>query len=187
MLQKRSNPFEDYIQQGFAAIRAKTGAWLHWVNPAVRPIGLRGNMPVFAMVGSALYDIGGWTNENNAVHRAVGIELKASTKFKQNIPIIKPESKGSGVQYHQLEALAALHRDGGIAGLVWNNGGVIGYASGEVLAAAFYDYETSRVCEEMKRPITKGVRSLSWQKFATVEGTNHESWWLEGFHKPRGD
>ena len=186
MLRKRSNEFENYIQTGFAAIRQTTGAWLHWVNPPVCPIGMRGKMPIFAMVGSALYDIGGWTDNTKARHAAIGIELKESGKYKNSIPIIKPEGKGSGVQYHQLEALAALHRDGGLAGLVWSNGGIIGYANGEVLASAFYDYEVSRVCEERGKPVTLGVRSISWKKFATVHGNAPESWWLEGFHNPHG-
>jgi len=185
VLRRRSNEFENDVQEGFVAIREKTGAWLHWVNPPVTPCGVRGNMPIFAMTGTALYDLAGWTHQDFATPQSIGVELKQSSKYKASLPIIGPNKKGSGLQYHQLEGLAAMHREGHIAGLLWSNGGAIGVAKGEVLASAFYDYEVSRIAEEAGQRPTKGARSIRWDKFCMVIGEEPEAWYLECFHLPR--
>ena len=184
MLRKRANDFEDFVQRGFAAIREKTGAWLYWVNPPMVPTRFAGKCPLYAPTGSALYDIGGWTGPT-AVPQAIGFELKATGKFEKTLPIIAPGKKGGGLQYHQLEALAAMHRDGHMAGLLWNNAGIVGYCVGETLAAAFYDYEVSRASEEMNKKVQRGVRSLSWGKFTTVQADEPEAFYIEGFHNLR--
>lgn len=181
-MKARANQFENYIQTGFDAIREKTGAYLLWVNPPVVPCGIRGRMPVFAMSGSAPFDLGGWTNEKFAQPRAIGVELKETRDQKVSLPIIGPERQGSGLQYHQLEALSALHRDGHISGLLWCNGGIIGYLSGEALAAAHYDFEVSLEVQKMGKKLTQGARSIRWDKFKIVQGDDPEDWYVEGFH-----
>ena len=185
MLRKRNNEFEDYIQEGFAAIREQTGAWLLWVNPPVVCCGMRGKMPIFAMVGTAPYDVGGWAHGDYMEPRAIGVELKESRKYKSSLPIIGLEKKGSGLQYHQIEALAALHREGHYAGVLWNNGGAIGFASGDVVASAFYDYEVSRIAEENGQRPVKGSRSISWSQFSVVIGETPDAWFLENLYVPK--
>jgi hypothetical protein len=182
MLRRRSNEFENEIQEGFAAVREHTGAWLYWVNPPVVPCGVRGKMPVFAMTGPAMFDLGGWTHQDFSKTQAIGVELKSTKKYKSNLPIIGLDKKGSGLQYHQIEALAALHREGHIAGVLWNNGGSIGVLKGEAINAAFIDYMTSVTVEEAGGRPAKGSRSISWSKFNMVIGTGPEAWYLENFH-----
>lgn len=187
MLRRRSNHFENYAQEGFAAIRELTGTWLFWVNPPVVPCGTRGNMPIFAMTGTAMFDLGGWTHQDYAAEKqAIGVELKSTKRYKSNLPIIGLDKKGSGLQYHQIEALAALHREGHMAGVLWNNGGSIGVIKGEVINAAFIDYLTSVEVEKNGGRPAKGARSISWAKFSTVIGTSPEAWFLESFWKPKG-
>jgi hypothetical protein len=42
------------------------------------------------------------------------------------VPIVKPDKHASGIAYHQLAALALVARMGGMARIVWDNGGQIG-------------------------------------------------------------
>jgi len=182
-MRKRGNQFENWIQNGFAAIRRDTGAWLVWINPPVTPIGLKGKMPIFAMTGSALFDLGGWTNGARAEKAFIGVELKETRQFSPSMPIIRRDRKGSGLQHHQLEALAGLHRDGHLAGLLWSNGGIVGFCGGETLAAAYYEFETSLVTEDLGKTPQKGTRSISWQKFSPVLGDQPDDWYKEKLHK----
>jgi hypothetical protein len=185
MPRKRSNKFEDWIQNGFAEVRKTTGAWLVWINPPVTPIGLKGKMPIFAMTGSALFDLGGWTNGNRAAKAFIGVELKETRQHHPSLPIIRRDRKGSGLQHHQIEALAGLHRDGHIAGLLWSNGGIVGWCDGEVLAAAYYEFEVSLAAEDMGKAPKKGARSISWQKFSPVMGDKPEDWYMEKVHREK--
>ena len=74
--------------------------------------------------------------------------------------LIHPESKGAGLQYHQLETLAAVHRDGGLAYVLWRNGGMVGRLSGDKIAAAFFEYTVSLKMEDEGQVVKKGVRSI---------------------------
>ena len=185
MLRKRSNQFENWIQGGFAEVRRSTGAWLVWINPPVTPIGLKGKMPIFAMTGSALFDLGGWTNAERAEPAFIGVELKETRQYHSSLPIIRRDRKGSGLQHHQIEALAGLHRDGHIAGLLYSNGGIIGWCGGEVLAAAYYEFEVSIAAEEMGKPPKKGARSIKWSQFSPVVGDQPHSWYTEMVHREK--
>jgi hypothetical protein len=113
----------------------------------------------------------------------LGVELKETGHFHSSMPIIRRDRKGSGLQHHQIEALAALHRDGHIAGLLWNNGGIIGYCAGDVIAASYYEFEVSLKAEEMGKTPKKGARSISWQKFSPIHGDDPADWYLEQIHK----
>lgn len=184
-MRKRSNQFESFIQEGFAEIRKTSGAWLFWINPPVVNIGLKGKMPIFCMTGSALFDLAGWTHADRAAPRMIGVELKESGRFQTSLSIVKRGRQGSGLQHHQIEALAALHRDGHIAGLLWNNGGVIGFCDGETIASAYYNFEVGLRAEEMGKAPTKGAKSIRWEAFSPVHGDKPEDWYLEKVHKEK--
>jgi hypothetical protein len=49
----------------------------------------------------------------------VGAELKSTSKHEASLSIVKPKCDGSGLEFHQLDALALLARMGGIARVVW--------------------------------------------------------------------
>lgn len=165
--------FEQIIERTFPAIRAKTGAFLYWLYPKTRMVGMRGTMPCFAMVGRALFDVAGWLPKtitdhdgyDRKVNLAVGIEVKETSKLHSSMRIVGDDGSGSGLQAHQLEALAAVHRDGGIARLVWNNGGMVGMITGEQLAHIHFTYGVSVQAEKMRKVPSMGSRSIPWNQF----------------------
>lgn len=168
--------FEKEVEAHFPLIRKRTGAFLYRLYPPTRGAGMRGTMPVFVIVGRAVYDVAGWMRIDHdgpaGVAQSVGIELKASKQRHSSLPIVGEDGHGSGIQAHQLEALAALHRDGGIARILWNNGGVIGIMYGETIQKVFYDYGVSLAVERLGKKPALGSRSIKWGLFVTLPDFN---------------
>lgn len=164
--------FEKVVEETFPIIRKDHGYFLRWLYPPVRPVGTRGKCPVFVIVKSELYDIHGWSGKG----KAVGIEVKDNTSYHSSLPIVHPDSKGSGLQFHQLEALAALHRDGGESGILWRNGGLIGLLRGTSIENIFTDYMISLKVEEAGKTPARGTRSIGWDKFMPIPENNPEKW-----------
>lgn len=153
-------------------IRKKTKAFLFFLHPPMRCVGTRGTMPVFVQTGRALYDVAGWLPaiiDEQKVARAIGIELKATKQRHPSLRIVGADGSGAGVQAHQLEALASVHRDGGVSCLVWCNGGVVGVLDGSELAKAWYDYGVSLAVEKLGKVPAKGSRSIPWGLFRQVD------------------
>lgn len=174
--------FEKQFEAMFPIIRKKTGAFLHRLYPPVRGAGMRGTMPVFVIVGRATYDVGGWQplpvlfREGTKLAQAIGIELKANKQRHSSMPIIGKDGHGSGLQAHQLESLAALHRDGGVARVLWNNGGVIGVLEGPMIAKTFYDYGVSVEVEKLGKKPAFGSRSVRWDAFRSLPDFLDSPW-----------
>lgn len=176
-----ANHFEKEIEDLFPAIRKRTGAFLFRLYPPTRCVGMRGSMPVFVQTGRALFDVAGWLPAvfedlkklKNPAAITIGIELKSTTSAHTSLAIIGEDGRGSGLQAHQLEALAAVHRDGGIAKLVWNNGGIVGMLDGDGLEAAFFHYGVSLQAERARKNIAKGSRSISWKMFRVIGLSEH--------------
>jgi hypothetical protein len=132
-------------------------------------------MPIFTQVGRALYDVAGWIPveiDGRKVAQAIGIELKSTKQRHPSLPIISADGSGSGVQAHQLEALASIHRDGGIARLMWSNGGVIGVMDGDEIAHTFFSYGVSLAAEKAHKTPARGSRSVPWGLFREVDLVN---------------
>jgi hypothetical protein len=60
-----------------------------------------------------------------------------------------------------------LHLNGGMALLLWSNGGEIGIAFGDVLHLAKIQYDASLKAEKLKQTPAKGSRSILWGHFKT--------------------
>jgi hypothetical protein len=90
------------------------------------------------------------------------------------LPIVHPDAKsGDGVQYHQLEALALLAQMGGVARIVWNNGGEVGALTEAGILAAFTIYCASLESERRgKGKGAVGSRSIRWTSFKPVPWAN---------------
>lgn len=143
----------------------------------MRAAGMHGNIPCYVQVGKAPFDVGGFFYDSNAT--AIGFELKETAKRETSIAIVGPEKKGSGLQYHQLDALVDLHKGGGIVGMLWSNAGEIGFLSGEQLVAVKIAYDASLKAEAMNKTIAKGVRSIRWEMFKLVKyGVDDLPLWL---------
>lgn len=181
--------FEKRVESKFSLIRQRSKAFLFWLFPPTRCVGMRGTCPVHVIVGRALFDIAGWIptsgdffGEAEAVpplpsdQRAaitVGIEVKENGDWHTSMRIIAEDGSGSGLQAHQLEALAAVHRDGGIARVLWSNGGQIGVLGGEEIAAAWFNYGVSVQAEKMRKEPAKGSRSIPWSLFTVIDFDDH--------------
>lgn len=176
------NDFESALQDTFSDIRKTRGALLFWLYPPVRPTGLRGKCPVFVMTGQSMFDIGGWRTvktDCGDVAQAVGVEVKATGEPKPSLPIVGPEQQASGLQFHQLEALASLHRDGGLTGVVWNNGGSVGVLRGDAVEERFLTYLASMENEKRGGSIPRGSRSISWNHFNVVPDSGKLRDWFD--------
>jgi hypothetical protein len=146
-----ANQFEKDLEELFPSIRKKTGVFLYRLFPPSKCIGMRGTMPIFVQTGRALFDVAGWKpmvfedlkGLKTKAAVAVGIELKSTKSAHTSLAIIGEDKNGSGLQAHQLEALASIARDGGIARVLWNNGGIVGVLDEEDLIAAYHAYGVS--------------------------------------------
>lgn len=183
------NEFEKELAERIPRIRKACGAFLYRLEPKMRCAGTRGTMPIFILVGRALYDFAGWgpakitgtitfagqTREVVDLPLAitVGMELKDTKQRHPSMRIVGADGSGGGIQAHQLEALAAVHRDGGIARLVWNNGGVVGVLDGDELAHVFHTYGVSLQVEKMGKTPAKGARSIPWSLFRQIDWNDH--------------
>jgi len=109
--------------------------------------------------GQAPFDLYGWTCK---CAQAVGVELKSTAKKERRLPIVGEGKKGSGIQKHQLDALASLAGCGGVARIVWSNGGEIGVLSNDDILQAQALYAEGG----------RGTRSIPWGWFRAAEGWN---------------
>jgi hypothetical protein len=174
-----ANQFEKDFEAKFPIIRKRTGAYLYRLWPPMRIAGMRGSMPSFVQVGRALFDVAGWHPRKDMVDGlqqrsaiAIGIELKDTKDRHSSLRIVGDDGSGSGIQAHQLEALAAVHRDGGIARVLWSNGGQVGVLDGEEIVAAHFTYGVSVQAEKMRKKPALGSRSIPWSLFREVDFIN---------------
>ena len=101
--------------------------------------------------------------------RFIGMEAKHNDEVKKSLPIIGPLKKGTGLQFHQLEALAAVAKNDGIARIAWSNGGLIMNMGNRAILAVHADYNSGgrksiprdlfTVCEER---ICNGLPYTDW-------------------------
>jgi penicillin-binding protein-related factor A (putative recombinase) len=99
----------------------------------------------------------------------IGMEAKHNDKVKQSLPIIGPKKKGSGLQYHQLESLSVVASNGGIARIVWDNGGLVMSLGNQAILAVQESYNEGgrksiprdlfTVCEQR---LSNGIPYTSW-------------------------
>lgn len=161
------NQFEKQIGETFQSYRDARKASLFFLHPPMRIAGMHGRVPCFVQSGKAPYDVAGFYYDANAT--ALGVELKETKEHEHSLPIVHPEGKGNGLQYHQLAGLVDLHLSGGVAMVLWSNGGEIGFASGETLHLAKVQYDASLAAERAKQTPARGSRSIPWGLFGIVK------------------
>jgi hypothetical protein len=206
--------FEERIEPTFAAYAKANVAYLSFMPVPTRAVMMQGRM-VRVGNGAAPFDVYGFmprsfggtpaykpSNEyepdahftpSTLVAVMVGAELKASGEPETSIPIVKPKGDGHGVEAHQLDALALLSRMGGIARIVWDNGGEIGVLRNEGILAAHAIFMASLASEDRGKGKGKvGSRSIRWERFekvdpaANIGGTVTIDWLLaDAEYQPR--
>lgn len=162
-----STPFEKLMEKSFLEYSSTGVAFLKVLHPRMRVAGKLGNAPAWVQVAKAPFDIDGYYLDNA---RYIACEVKENGERKVSLPIIGPGKVGTGLQYHQLEALVAVHIARGLACVVWNNAGEIGYLDGTRLKAAKAAIDTSLKAEKEGYPgAKKGSRSILFGNFNPVQ------------------
>lgn len=128
---RKGDLFEHQIEAGFDAYWRAGLALLAKMPVPTRVVGggSRSGPPKLVQCGTAPFDYYGMSLLDA---RFIAMEAKASVA-STSLHIVLPrlegmkitEGKGRGVKFHQLEALAQIAENGGIARLVWNNGGEV--------------------------------------------------------------
>lgn len=159
--------FEKTVEKSFAEYLTTGTAYLQFLHPRMRVGGFLGKVPAWIQVAKAPYDVDGYYLSGA---RYIACEIKENGEHHNSLKIIPPEKKGTGLQYHQLEALVNAHKAGAVACVLWNNGGEVGYLDGSRLAAAKSAMDTSLKAEKEGYPNTaKGSRSIPWGNFKPVK------------------
>jgi hypothetical protein len=157
--------WEDELGHSFdALIRSEGVAKIAKMPEPTAPMVMHGKF-VRVLCGKAPYDFYG--NMRGGQH--IAMEAKHNDKRKTSMPIVAKKKKSSGLQEHQLDALAAAAESGCIARIVWNNGGVVMVLGNEqiiIMQRVFADggrksipADLFEVCEQR---LSQGVPYHSW-------------------------
>lgn len=167
-----ANEFEKTVGKTFEGYEASGVATLRYLYPSMRCVGVQGKRPVFVPALKAPYDLGGYYHGSGLF---IGAELKETRDRHYSLPLIGPGKEGTGLQYHQLEALVNLHQEGGVALLIYDNGGEVGRVGGQVLTQAKIAFDAAL----KSRNPAKGSKSIPWGRFDPVKfGLNAVPLWL---------
>ena len=159
--------FENEIKYSFSAYEATGIAMLRMLPVPTAPAPKKYRNPQLRVLcGNSPFDVGGWTFDGA---RYIGAELKATAKYKPSLPIVPAGRDGSGIQEHQLKALADLSSCGGLAFVVWNNGGEVGVIDLRQIVATWAVFLASKHMEEAGKTVLRGSRSIKWGVFQPVK------------------
>lgn len=157
---------EKLIEKSFDEYRTSGTAQLFIMYPKMRAAGMLRNIPAWIQVAKAPFDVAGYYMKYG---RFIGVEIKENADRRTSLKIIPPDKKGTGLQYHQLEALVNVHLAGGLAGVVWDNGGEWLWIDGSRLKAAKARMDQSLRAEKLGYPNERGARSIVVGEFAPVK------------------
>lgn len=157
---------EKMIEKSFDEYQSVGIARLMILFPKMRPAGKLGKMPAYVPVAKAPYDVAGYYY-NTA--RFIAAEIKENQEHASSMPIIHPDKKGTGLQYHQLAALVEAHENGAYVTVLWDNGGEWLQIDGIRLKQAKSAYDLSMKAEEKGMPNAKGVRSIPAGHFSPIK------------------
>jgi hypothetical protein len=131
--------------------------------------------------GRAAYDFFGYRGKDS---KFIGIELKSCADHSPSLKIREDGDHGDGLLYHQLSALEQVARKGGIALLMWCNGGAVGVLSGEQIIVAKQRFDLSIARKARGQSEELGSRSIKWELFKLVDfenvGGSNIMHWLKG-------
>ena len=134
---------------------------------------MHGRVPCWVQTGKSPYDVAGFFHNRAAT--SIGAELKENRDRKTSLRIVGPKMDGSGLEYHQLAGLVDLHGKGGVALLLWNNGGEIGRMDGPALVQVKLEYDAA--AKRKNAPL--GAKSIPWDSFRAVKiGHGAKPLWL---------
>ena len=161
---RRGRGFEKLIGLSFDGYAAASLARFDFMPTPTKVIGSRNGRLVLVQCGKPSFDIYGYTIANATF---IGAELKSSGR-KTSLPIVNPKNHGGGLQLHQISALASVAQSGGIARIVWENGGDIGILTNDDIILAADVYMHAMATENSGRKPKSGTKSIEWEKFTPV-------------------
>lgn len=182
LARRAGSDFEREIGATFDAYRGAEIAWLDFMPVPMAPAGQkerRTGQPLYRPSGTSPFDVFGW---HAASGRFVGAELKSSQR-KNSLPIVMPvlaadkdgrptmkSRGGDGIKFHQIEALRNVAACGGIARLVWCNGGEYGVLREEAICNAWSGaWDALRIEQAGKTRPRTGLKSVPWDRFERVD------------------
>lgn len=159
----RGKDFEKEIELSFPVYSDRNVACLDFM-PVPTIIIKKGNGVVAIPKRKAPFDVYGfWCADGTFV----GAELKASQR-KERLPIVGPNKKGDGLQFHQLDALYNLAKHNGMARLLWCNGGQIGVIGSNKLMYYYLTF-VQAMKSEISGRASSGDKSIPWESFTEVK------------------
>ncbi len=161
----RGRQFEKLIETSFDGYAAAQLANLARMPIPTKVAGQRKGRLIFVQCGKAPFDVYGYTIGGA---RFIGAELKAGGR-KESMAITNPKVKKGGLQLHQLDALAEVAQAGGIARLVWDNGGDFGILCNDDIVLARDTYLHALTSESSGRKAQSGAKSIKWERFTPVD------------------
>jgi hypothetical protein len=161
---------EKTVEKSFDEYRSMGLAELNFVFPRMRPCGKSGTgMLLWVQVAKAPFDVAGYMMEGG---KTVACEIKENSERTTAMTIVDAGKKGTGLQYHQLAALVAVHKAGGYACVVWDNGGEWGLLDGQRLTHAKAAFDTAKKAKEEGYPrASRGSFSILWGNFQRISFT----------------
>jgi hypothetical protein len=182
---KTGTGFEARIGDSFEAYAKTSRAFLDFMPLPMTPCGMRHprtKAPLYIPKGKAPFDIYGFAPQQYAAGTApdgaaeivpvavmVGAECKATGEPETSLAIVKAGTHASGLAQHQLEALALLAKLGGIARVIWDNGGQVGVLKEGGIIYAERVFQMAISAELAGKKAAHGSKSIPWESFEVVD------------------
>lgn len=164
--QKMGATFQEECEKAFDAYHKMDIASIDTMPVPTRCIGFGPMGPKLVYDGKAPYDAYGYFHRGA---RAIGAEFKVTGKPEPSLAIVKDTATAGGLAFNQLDALARLSAKGGIARVVWNNGGQIGVLREEGILRAYAGYMAAKKIEERGNDAPLGAKSIKWGEFEIIQ------------------
>ena len=165
MPRARGRQLEYEVEQTFDGYREAGVASLMRMPVPTVPCGNGKHGPIFRLSGRAPADVVGFAHSDG---RMIIAELKESVE-KNRLPIVSPDRRGDGIQWHQAEALMHLWRCGGHPHIVWSQEGAVGVLAGPKLWNHLSAAEEAVNTKLGGGKAQRGALSLPWEDFDAVE------------------
>lgn len=191
---RKGEHFEEQIERGFDAYWRAGLAMMAKMPVPTRQVGRKSaGPPQIVRCGASPFDFYGMSLLDA---RFIAMEAKASGP-KPSLRIVLPmlkgnkvvEGQGNGLKLHQIESLAQVAENGGIARVVWNNGGEVMALTERSIINACDDAMTAWKIKQAGGLPEQGTCSIRFEQFIYCDAGSYgdieiETDWL-GTQTPR--
>ena len=167
-MKNQGSHFEREIAKGFDGYEHGGIACLSMM-PVPTAIGHKNGKTFAVRTKKAPFDVYGFTIGDGLF---IGAELKSTSKHKASMHLCVPGQDAAGIEFHQLDCLQKVACAGGIARVVWDNGGAFGVIGNDVIVDAWVTLLHAIKSEASGKDAQLGSKSISWDLFEEVDYTN---------------